>query len=79
MFMQVPTRVHIPVQCACVAVLAAADAVGCVSGRLSVQLALAELAAQVLLGGLLPSLILLHIEHAAALTHLRMVAGKKVK
>ncbi|BDA48699.1 hypothetical protein COCOBI_12-3810 [Coccomyxa sp. Obi] len=76
---KVPTRVHIPVQCACVAVLAAANAVGCALGRMSVHLALAELAAQVLLGALLPSLILLHIEQAAALTHLQKVAGKKAK
>ena len=77
--MQVPSRVHIPVQCVCVAVLAAGVAAGCVLGRLGVQLALAELAAQVVLGGLLPSLLLLHIENAAALAHLRKVAKKKVK
>jgi hypothetical protein len=69
--------VHIPLQAACVAVLAAADAAGFALGRTSAQLALLKLAAQLLLGGVLPFLVLLHMEHAAALERVCSISRKK--
>ncbi|EIE27544.1 hypothetical protein COCSUDRAFT_45907 [Coccomyxa subellipsoidea C-169] len=75
---QVPARVHLPLQATCITVLAAADAVGCALGRTSVQLALAKVVAQTVLGGVLPSLVLLHMEQAAALARHRSIARKKV-
>ena len=55
--LQVPARVHLPLQAICITVLAAADAVGCALGRTSVQLAVAKVVAQTVLGGVLPSLV----------------------
>ncbi len=76
--LQVPARVHLPLQAICITVLAAADAVGCALGRTSVQLAVAKVVAQTVLGGVLPSLVLLHMEQAAALARHRSIARKKV-
>lgn len=65
--MQVPVKVHVPVQVACVVVLLAADAVSYLLGQASLQMVLAEAFTQAVMGGIMPTLLLQHVEHSAAL------------
>lgn len=70
---------HLPLQACCVAVLLAADAVGWALWGTAARLVLTKAASQVLLGGVLPSLLLLHMEQATALARQRRLLAMPLK